>query len=312
MKNEERRQWIADRKRGIGGSDAAAVLGISPWKTPLSVWLDKTGRAPEQPETEAMRIGTELEDYVARRYCESTGREVRRHNRMIVSGHLLGDVDRLVVPPGSAIAALKGEIRTDRILECKTTSGAGWDGEVPAYYQTQVQHYMGLCPTVLAADVAVLFVVPKRFEVIAVQRDDDVIAAMRERLEAWWARYVDADVPPPPECEDDCKMLWSASRPIKTGATEEIARAVSALREKSEAIKVLDRDVSMLKARIMASMGDADTLVGQDGRSLATWRSQKDKETVDWAAVAQEMRAPVDVIAAHTTAKTGFRVFRIC
>lgn len=132
-----REEWLAERKTGIGGSDAAAVLGISPWRTPVDVWLDKTGRKQPGEETEAMRIGAELEDFVARRYVERTGRQVQRFNRMLRRGCLLGNLDRLVVPDGEKVASHMGEVRTDTLLECKTSS-RDWEGCVPLYYQTQV------------------------------------------------------------------------------------------------------------------------------------------------------------------------------
>ena len=63
-------EWLAFRRGSIGGSDAGAVIGLSKWETPYSVWADKLGMTAAKEDNEAMRIGRDLEDYVAKRFCE--------------------------------------------------------------------------------------------------------------------------------------------------------------------------------------------------------------------------------------------------
>lgn len=77
-----RPEWLAIRRKTVGGSDAAGIIGLSKWSTPYTVWADKTGRLPDKPDTEAMRLGRDLEDYVARRWMEETGKKVRRLQAM--------------------------------------------------------------------------------------------------------------------------------------------------------------------------------------------------------------------------------------
>lgn len=308
-KKQTREEWLAERKSGIGGSDAAAILGLSPWATPVTVWLDKTGRSAEKEETEAMRIGTELEDFVARRYMDETGRTVQRYNRMVHRGCLLGNFDRLVVPDGEKVASHMGEVRTDTVLECKTSSRE-WDGEVPLYYQTQVQHYMGLEPRLLHADVACLFLGRKHFEVFRVERDDEVVAAMQERLTAWWDEFVVGDKMPPPTNEADCKLLWARSNPGKSvEATDEIAAKLLKYADAKATEKAAKEIAAGLQGDICAAMGDAEVLVGPDGRPLLTWKSAKDSAKTDWEAVARELGATPEQIAAHTESKPGARRF---
>jgi len=71
------RGWLSERWKSIGGSDAAAVVGLSQWATPFTVWCDKTGRVPDREDNEAMRQGRDLEEYVA---LEATGKRVHRDN----------------------------------------------------------------------------------------------------------------------------------------------------------------------------------------------------------------------------------------
>ena len=305
-----RAAWLAERRTGIGGSDAAAILGLSPFHTAVDVWLDKTGRAAEKEETEAMRLGTELEDFVARRYCERTGRSVQRFNRMVHDGCLLGNFDRLVVPDGGRVASHMGEVRTDTLLECKTSS-RDWDDGVPLYYQTQVQHYMGLAPRLERADVACLFLVHKRFEVYRVERDDAVIAAMRERLRAWWDEFVVGDRMPPPMSEADCKALWARSNPGKSVvASDEIGEALTRYRELAGRKEAAEDEMEELRDEICAAMGDAETLVSPlDGKPLVTWKSAKERRVTDWKAVAESLGATEEQIAANTAVLAGSRRF---
>ena len=109
-KNLTKEEWLVYRRSGIGGSDAGAIAGLNPYSTAYSAYLDKLGEAEPITETEAMRQGMELEEYVAKRFCEHTGKRVKRCEYILRSkAHpfMLADVDRLVV----------GE---NAVLECKT------------------------------------------------------------------------------------------------------------------------------------------------------------------------------------------------
>lgn len=111
-KDMSRDEWLEARKMGIGGSDAGAILGLNPYSSPTRVFLDKTGQAEPQADNYAMKIGRDLEDYVARLFTEETGKKVRRRNAMLINDSYpfaVANVDREVVGEKS-------------LLECKTTS----------------------------------------------------------------------------------------------------------------------------------------------------------------------------------------------
>lgn len=93
-------EWLAYRKRGIGGSDAGAVCGLNPYSSPMNIYQDKISDAIEKKDNEAMRLGRDLEDYVAQRFMEETGLKVRKANAMFYDEEnpfMLADVDRLIV-----------------------------------------------------------------------------------------------------------------------------------------------------------------------------------------------------------------------
>jgi putative phage-type endonuclease len=167
--NLSREEWLRYRKQGIGGSDVAAILGISRWNSAISLWLDKTNQTNEPvAENEAMEWGTIMEPVIRNHFAEVTGKTVVEVKAMLQHPKypfMLADVDGLTVDD-------KGN---PAILEIKTASEykrSDWDDGVPAYYETQVQHY--LCVTgVQKAYVAVL-IGGNSFRVYEVDADKEV------------------------------------------------------------------------------------------------------------------------------------------
>lgn len=137
--NMSRADWLAERRKSLGGSDMGAVLGLNPWRSPYAVWAEKTGRVTDDRDTEAMRIGRDLEDYVAKRFCEASGKKVRRMNAILRNKRkapwIHANVDRLVVGEESG-------------LECKTASALNESkfagGEFPATYYAQCVTYLAV------------------------------------------------------------------------------------------------------------------------------------------------------------------------
>ena len=309
-----RADWLGIRKGFVGGSDVAALLGLSPWKTPVDLYLDKTGRVPDEDEAnEAMRLGSYLEDYAARRYAEETGRTVRNFGYMVAKGHAVADVDRLV-GDGDALPAHHADIRTDTLLECKT-AGAFWDEEPPLHYQTQVHLYMELTGCRFA-DFAVVFLAPRRdFRIYRVERDEKIGAALLARIEAFWRDFVEADTPPPAVNLADVRALYPNARPdTPVDASPEVARAVERLREIKAREDELDAEAEGLRGAVAAFMGEADTLrIG--GAKAVTFKAPKPSLATDWKAVSAACKGVAafdEAVAANTKPREASRRFLLC
>lgn len=149
----DREVWLRDRKKGIGGSDVAAVLGLNPWRTPLDVFNEKTAETvDDKPQSEAAHFGTILEDVVADEFARRTGFKVVRFNKTLTQnpgchvggvGWARANLDRVIVNPAiaktvrftsEASHALQAKcftrglwLTTDAILECKTASAYASD-----------------------------------------------------------------------------------------------------------------------------------------------------------------------------------------
>src|SRR5471032_468478 len=190
-----RTDWLSVSRTGIGGSDAAAAVGLNPYVSPLELWLDKTGRdaglaKPDPADTTCPTYwGTLLEPIVAAAYTQQTGNRVRKVNAVLqhpTIPFMLANLDREIVGvPGL------------QILECKTAGEFGarlWRAGVPEYVQLQVQHQLAVTGK-RAADVAVLLC-GQQLGVHRIKRDDELIARLIP-LEAKFWQYVTSDTPPP-------------------------------------------------------------------------------------------------------------------
>lgn len=206
MTATSREEWLALRQTGLGGSDAGTVLGVNKYKQPLELYKEKRGElVPDDISDKlAVRIGHGLEDFVAQLYTQETGQRVERCNTLLRhSRHqwMLGNVDRLVWE-GDKRPQHRGEIRTRRLLECKTTLSKFIDSEewgpsgtdqVPIHYLAQCQHYMAVTGAE-QCDLAVLMSGPD-FRIYPIRRDEELIADMIEHEGAFWDRVLSGAEP---------------------------------------------------------------------------------------------------------------------
>ncbi len=320
-----RDQWLAERRRGIGGTDISALLGLNPWKTPLDLWLDKTGRARDAGSNEeAMYWGSVLEDLVAKRYAEVEGLRVQRVNRMLVLPETvaIANIDRAVVNPEiSGIVRVKPDghrLTTDRILECKTAHalaanrddwGEPGTDQVPEHYWLQVQWYLGITGA-RVGDLAVLFG-GQRHCIYTIEAEDDLFSDLVHEANAWWSEHIDTDTPPEPSTEDECRRLWRSHTAGKTRAVDvtvfETARTLAGLQAE---IKRLKAQASEARAELMKAFVDAEAIEYQ-GRRLATWKQSKPGRKTDWKGLAEFLGAGPEYIEKFPTENEGARVLRL-
>lgn len=189
-------EWLQLRKSGIGGSDAGAICGVNPYSSAMQVFRDKTGTEVKELDNEAIRIGHDLEDYVARRFMEATGLKVRKSNFMYRSTEhpfMIADVDRLVV----------GE---DAGLECKTASAYSadkWaDGNIPLHYIMQCYHYMAVTGKRTWYIAAVIL--GREFTYRKLEWDDVLVSRLTEIETDFWVNHVAKGIMPPPDGSKAC------------------------------------------------------------------------------------------------------------
>ncbi|BEH22880.1 putative phage-related protein [Burkholderia pseudomallei] len=277
-----RDDWLAVRRTGIGGSDAAAAVGLNPYMSALELWLEKTGRADGLPRpspddtTSPTYWGTLLEPIVAASYTKQTGNRVRRINAVLrhpTIRWMLANLDREIVG-----------VPDVQILECKTAGEFGarlWRDGVPEYVQIQVQHQLAVTGNA-AAHVAVLLC-GQALEVHRIERDDALIARLIELEGVFW-RYVEADTPPPADGSESADRALRCLYPGAGGTVDfsddrrlsSVFADLVAVRAEIEAHQTLE---AQLKQTIAQSMGEADRAQFETGS--VSYRRSKDSSGVD-------------------------------
>ncbi len=261
-----REEWLEQRNTSIGGSDAAAIIGLNPWASPYTVWAEKTGKLPPKEDNEAMRQGRDLEDYVAQRWCETTGKKVRKMNAILknpVYPFAHANIDRLVISENAG-------------LECKTTSAMNMkrfkNGDYPESYYVQCVHYMA----VTGADrwyLAVL-ILNKEFHIFTIERDEDEISALMAQ-EAAFLDYVDLDEAPP---ADGSEVTTEALQTIYAGQPEGVVELfgreplITEYQEQQARRKLAENRIEEIKQTLMTDLGHHET--GLCGPYTVNWKGQ--------------------------------------
>lgn len=279
----DRDQWLQVRKSGIGSSDAAAAVGLHPYKSQLTLWMEKTGRDGGLPKVDPnddsspMYWGTLLEPIVAAHYTRRTGNRVRRINAVLQHPQhpwMLANIDREVV--GAP---------TVQILECKTAGIQGarlWADGVPDYVQLQVMHQLAVTGKA-AADVAVLLG-GQELQVFRIDRDEEAITQLVTLERRFWD-YVERDEAPPADGSDSADIALRALHPRDSGITLDLSQDLQVAAAFSDLLalraKLADQVAleAQLKQAILQRMGDASRAVFENGE--VSWKRSKDSSALD-------------------------------
>lgn len=268
-KNQSREEWILLRKNHLGGSDSAAIAGLNPWKSAIAVWLEKTVRETEDCDNERMRIGRDLEDYVARRFEEATELKVRRRNAILLHESIdwmSANVDRLIVGK-------------DEGLECKVTgsySSTDWkDDNVPLMYEMQMHHYMAV--TGATAWWIAALIGNERIAIKRIERDEEVISALIGIERTFWEDNVLAGEMPAPDgsraAQEAIKKLWPmANEGLTIELDSEFEKMIERRDDLSGLIENMSKEVDEIEQKIQVAMKDAE--VATVGKHKVTWKTR--------------------------------------
>lgn len=297
----DRTEWLERRRKGIGGTDAPAILGLSRYRSAIDVWEDKLGLSAERAQTAPMRWGLALEDAIADAYQEETGRRVRRvgirRAKHVRDFPMIGSIDRMTYLSTAPV----------RVVELKTSrSSDGWAGReewpdlppekrVPADYYVQVQHYLEVVEADVA-DVAVLFS-GSDFRVIEIPRDVDFGADLRAEESTFWNVNVLGEVQPEVTA-DDLDFLsrrYPVSADEEKVATPELAALVDEIVAIDDQVKDLERSRNERRAKVEEYLGTAAKLLTP--RASVRWRSHDVTRTAwkEYAGVLESAFARIDL-----------------
>ena len=264
--NLDKKEWLKYRKQGIGGSDAGAVCGLNPYRTAIQVYYDKTSDSIEDVDNEAMRQGRELEEYVARRFCEASGKKVRRANAMFYdekNPFMLADVDRMIVGENAG-------------LECKTASPYSeekWrDDKIPLSYQLQCYHYMSVC-NADAWYIAVL-IYGRDFKYYKIERDDEVIENLICIEKEFWNEYVLKQVIPDPDGSKTADAAIAERFKESKSITIPLTGFDERLERRQELLSLLDKietEKRQIDQELKLYLGDAE--IAENEHYRISWKN---------------------------------------
>lgn len=278
-KGMSREEWLEHRRKSIGGSDASAIVGMNLYSSPYTVWADKLGKLPEKEDNEPMRLGRDLEEYVAQRFTEATGKKVRRENNILINpdypfAH--ANVDRMIV----------GE---DAGLECKTTSALNLkrfkNGEFPDTYYAQCVHY--LATTGCQRWYLGVLILGVGFEWFVIERDEDEIKALMKSESDFW-ECVKTQTPPLADGSDSTTNTISTIYPESDDTEVSLMAYESDLKQYMtfcSLIKDVEKQRDEVGNRIKAFMGEASRGFGNHHK--VTWTSSV-RSTFDYKRFSEE------------------------
>lgn len=291
-----------DRTKYLGGSDVAGILGISPWKTQLDVYLDKVQPRVREYDPDRERLfsrGKRMEPYVIDLLQEETGLQIVRRGQ------------RYIDPELPFVAAeIDAEAETGENIEIKTSSpfksrewGEEQTDEIPVYYTAQAMHGM----MVTGAPVCVFGVLigADDFRVYRIERDEETIAGIRAKEIEFWQRVMRKDAPEPTTVQDVFTLYGKNDSGAAIAANEAIEADVLSLKNYNEDLKRLSKLATACEDRIKLYMGDASTLT-MHGSPVVTWKAQSAMR-LDQKALAREQEQILEQYKRLSTS----RVFRI-
>lgn len=287
-KEMTREQWLEARGKSIGGSDAACILGLNSYKSAYALWAEKTGKlVPEDiSDKEAVRLGNDLEQYVAQRWMEATGKKVRRENHILYNDaypFAHANPDRMVI----------GE---DAGLECKTTSS--WEiaqklreGKIPDHWLCQMVHYMMVTGAKKWYLGALVF--GTGFFKLELTRDEAEIAALASAEQDFWG-LVTSDTPPAVDGSEATsqalKVIYKESAPGSSIDLTPVAQHISFYSDVCRQIDELENIRDEQANAIKAYMGEAEK--GSWGNATVSWKSST-RKTFDKKAF-EQANGPID------------------
>lgn len=298
IKKISHEEWLSLRERGLGGSDAATCVNMNPYSGLLTLYANKTGMSKPKEDNEAMRLGRDLEQYVATRFMEETGKKVINDNWFYIDDDydfLIANIDRRVVGESAG-------------LECKTMgsfNGYNFEaGEVPSHYYCQCQHYcsvLGLERMYLA-----ILVLQRGLFIIPIERDDDFIKQLRNAEISFWTTYVMQGKMPEPDGESDfdtLKELYPKGYKDSEIVIPGLDRLITQYKAVKEVADDYKNQVERIKGQICQKLGNNEIGIGM--AYGCSWKTQSRQSVPD-----KKLKDKYPAIFAELAETSEYRVFR--
>lgn len=203
-----REEWLEERKKGIGGSDAATILGLNPYKDNIKLWEEKTGRrqAEDISEKEYVKYGTNAEDLLRELFKLDYPKYEVRHDENTIIKHpkypfLFASLDGTLIDKETGEMGIL-EIKTTNILQ--SMQKEKWKEKIPDNYYCQVLHYLnvtGYSFVILKAQLKYDFdgeikLDTRHYKILKEEVVEDMKMLEKKEIE-FWTKYVETGIRPP-------------------------------------------------------------------------------------------------------------------
>jgi len=233
-----REQFLLDRKKGIGGSDCASILGVSPFRTALDVYNDKVSPDIIDEPNENMKRGIRAERYILEEYVDRSGETLETNIATIVDKQypfMRANID----------AKIKDQ---NVIIEAKSTKSpmSAWESGIPEYYKAQVAYYAMLTDAE-RVDIPVLFS-GWEYACFTYWRDAEYEANLKQAVIDFWQNHIVKGIPPRPRTPEELKVAYPViDNEITKKADDHIRHVVSEYQEVSDQVKKLEEEKESLQ-----------------------------------------------------------------
>jgi len=298
------------RQHSIGSSDAAAATGLSPYATPLDLYLEKVGEREPFEGNVATTWGERLEAVIGDAYAEETGETVILAPPTLTHPErpwMTATLDRLVEgKPRILEIKNTGQYMADEWGPSGTTiRDAAEVGVIPVQHLAQTHHQM-VVANLPEADVVVL-IGGRDLRIYHVELDERFAEVLVREEERFWKEHVLPRIPPPPITVDDLETLFALDDGTAEVATLEQIQAVADLKDVKASIKDLETRRGEIEIIVKGACGAASVLTDPEGTPLATWKAQT-RATFD----AKRLLADhPDIHAEYAGRSDPFRVLRL-
>jgi putative phage-type endonuclease len=306
------RAATVDRTLTLGASDAAAVLGLSPYTTPFSVWASKVEPEAERVTSNAMKRGTYLESGVMRWTADELGAEIENGVPLDEPG-LVGPAPWLSVRPDGVLhyADKSPELAEIKTSRASNIWGAAGTDQVPEHYLVQVMMQFA-CVPVERARIGAYLTSDDELRIYDIVRDDELIVSLLDKLDAWWYKHCDPHGPriAPPLDASEASTVWlkrtfpKDHAPIREADQEEVKLALEYKRLAAD-LAALQTKADTVKAQLQGIIGDAEGITTPYGK--VTWKLQSGATRLDTKAL--EAAHP-DIVANFKKQGEAIRVLR--
>lgn len=294
--NQEWHEW---RAKGIGGTDAAAIVGLDKYRSPLAVFLEKTGQAAKFEGNEHTRRGQLLEGAVAEWFGQETGYNVETGEGLTCE-HEENPVFR-----GTPDFVYLDENGRSGVLECKTTLKK-MNGEPDPKWYTQLQWYLGITKQ-MSGSIAWMesgF----NFFYTTHEKNDAFIAELQKTCYEFWVNHIVTGVAPEPRTLQDVELLFPKEVVGKSiEAVAYVADLVNEYKALNVDLKVLSDRKDELSEQIKLSFTDAEKLTYGD-EVIATYKAPKESELIDSKKLLVELP---EIYSKYTKLRANSRVLRV-